>query len=198
MGPIASVAPAADGLQERLSAAATAQGPRLRAFVRRQIGDLADAEDIVQEVFADLVAAFRVTDIEQVAAWLFRAARNRIIDRFRSRAREAAVIDRNARPAEDAAAQSGAGAVADWLAPVGDGPEAAYARALLIDELAAALDELPDEQREIFVAHELEGQSFRQLAAASGLSVNTLLGRKHAAVQYLRRRLQDIRSEFEG
>lgn len=198
MGPIASVAPAADGLQERLSAAATAQGPRLRAFVRRQIGDLADAEDIVQEVFADLVAAFRVTDIEQVAAWLFRAARNRIIDRFRSRAREAAVIDRNARPAEDAAAQSGAGVVADWLAPVGDGPEAAYARALLIDELAAALDELPDEQREIFVAHELEGQSFRQLAAASGLSVNTLLGRKHAAVQYLRRRLQDIRSEFEG
>jgi RNA polymerase sigma factor (sigma-70 family) len=160
-----------DSIQERLTAAATSQGPRLRAFVRRQVGDLMDAEDIVQDVLAELVAAFRVTQIEQVAAWLFRAARNRIIDRFRSRARDAAVIDRSAQAPGDGTTAS-AGLLADWLAPTADGPEAAYARALLIDQLAAALEELPSEQRETFIAHELEGQSFKQLAAASGVSVN--------------------------
>lgn len=197
MDRTASLPPLADSIKDRLTAAATTQGPRLRAFVRRQVGDFADAEDIVQDVFAELVAAFRVTEIEQVAAWLFRAARNRIIDRFRSGARESAVIDRSVQRPDDTPAES-ANLVADWLAPAGDGPEAAYARALLIDELAAALNELPREQREIFIAHELEGRSFRQLSASSGVGINTLLARKHSAVQHLRRRLHDIRSEFEA
>jgi RNA polymerase sigma factor (sigma-70 family) len=193
---IASLPPMTDNLKDRLTAAAASQGPRLRAFVRRRIGDLTEAEDIVQDVFSDFVAAFRITEIEQVAAWLFRAARNRIIDRFRSRAREAAVFDRSAQSPDEDTGEPGR-FIADWLAPLADGPEASYARALLIDELAAALEELPSEQREVFIAHELDGQSFRQLAAISGLSVNTLLGRKHAAVLHLRRRLQDIRSEFD-
>ena len=193
MDQIASLPPMTDSLKDRLTAAAASQGPRLRAFVRRRIGDLTEAEDIVQDVFSDFVAAFRVTEIEQVAAWLFRAARNRIIDRFRSRAREAAVFDRSAQSPDGEPGRL----IGDWLAPLADGPEASHARALLIDELAAALEELPSEQREVFIAHELDGQSFKQLAATSGLSVNTLLGRKHAAVLHLRRRLQGIRSEFD-
>jgi RNA polymerase sigma factor (sigma-70 family) len=166
---------------------------RLRNFIRRRVLDESDAEDILQEVFYELVQAYRLMKpVERVGAWLFRVARNRIIDRFRGRRPEAAgagppggVEEAERFPWED-------------LLPSPDaGPEAAYAREVLIEEIDAALDELPEEQREVFVAHEFEGRSFRELAAATGLSVNTLLSRKHYAVLYLRRRLRAIHDEFK-
>ena len=166
---------------------------RLRNFIRKRVLDESDAEDILQEVFYELVQAYRLMKpVEQVGAWLFRVARNRIIDRFRKRKPEAALSDAPARredeenfPWED-------------LLPSPDaGPEAAYARAVLLEEIDAALDELPEEQREVFIAHELEGWSFNDLAAATGLKVNTLLSRKHYAVLYLRRRLRAIYNEFK-
>jgi RNA polymerase sigma factor (sigma-70 family) len=164
------------------------QGPRLRAFVRRQVADLDEVEDIVQEAFLELVSAHRLMEpIQHVAAWLLRVARNRIIDRFRRGSRWGSGMD----------ASWQAAALANRTAPAADGPEAACARARFAQELSAALAELPAEQRDTFVAHELEGRSFRELAAAGGVSINTLLGRKHAAVRQLRRRLQALRSEFD-
>jgi RNA polymerase sigma factor (sigma-70 family) len=166
---------------------------RLRNFIRKRVLDESDVEDILQEVFYELVQAYRLMQpLEQVGAWLFRVARNRIIDRFRGRRQEAAranppggVEEAELFPWED-------------LLPSRDaGPETAYAREVLIEEIEAALDELPEEQREVFVAHEFEGRRFRELAAATGLSVNTLLSRKHYAVLYLRRRLRAIYDEFK-
>jgi RNA polymerase sigma factor (sigma-70 family) len=125
--------------------------------------------------------------VEHVAAWLLRVARNRIIDRFRFGARRGVPLDPDRQ----------ADVIAQWPAPAGDGPEAAYARELLAHELTSALEELPAEQREVFIAHELEGRSFRELAAATGVGINTLLGRKHAAVRQLRERLKDLRFAFE-
>ena len=126
-----------------------------------------------------------------------RVARNRIIDRFRKRSRITSVSTPASR--HDAASSSGpTSTVEEWLAPDAAGPEGNYVRDVLADELAAALDELPAEQRAVFVAHELEGRSFKDLAAEMGVGVNTLLGRKHAAVRHLRRRLQDIRSETDN
>ena len=175
---------------ERIAAHVAAQAPRLRAFVRRQVADLAEVEDIVQDTFAQLVAAYRLMEpIQHVAAWLQRVARNRIIDRFRRRAHDPPLIDDVAADATDA--------LEPWLAPAASGPEAGYVREALAEELMAALAELPAEQRAVFIAHELEGRSFKTLAAESGVSLNTLLGRKHAAVRYLRQRLQDIHSELE-
>jgi RNA polymerase sigma factor (sigma-70 family) len=166
---------------------------RLRNFIRKRVLDDSDAEDILQEVFYELVQAYRLMKpVEQVGAWLFRVARNRIIDRFRKRMPEAVLSgaptgreDEENFPWED-------------LLPSPDaGPEAAYARAVLLEEIDAALDELPGEQREVFIAHEIEGWSFNDLAAATGLSVNTLLSRKHYAVLHLRRRLRAIYDEFK-
>jgi RNA polymerase sigma factor (sigma-70 family) len=175
---------------DRIAAAVAAQGPRLRAFVRRQIADLSEVEDIVQDTFVELVSAYRFMEpIEHLAAWLLRVARNRIIDRFRERSRAATVID--------SALQSDA-IPEQWLVPSAQGPEADYQRELLAEELLAALDELPAQQREIFVAHELEGRSFEELSAQLGVGVNTLLGRKHAAVRYLRQRLRGHHSEFDN
>lgn len=172
-----------------------AQAPRLRAFVRRQVDDIADVDDIVQETFAELVAAFSpLRPIENVAGWLLRVARNRIIDRFRARSRRAVISQHAA--AIDPEPES-ARVLDGWLAAPGDGPEGSYARAVLAEEIAAALDELPSEQRDAFVAHEIEGRSFRELAEASGLSINTLLGRKHAAVQYLRKRLHALFEDLD-
>jgi RNA polymerase sigma factor (sigma-70 family) len=166
---------------------------RLRNFIRKRILDESDAEDILQEVFYELVQAYRLMKpIEQVGAWLFRVARNRIIDRFRKRSPE--TLSNNAPAGEEE------GERFPWedLLPSPDaGPEAAYAREVLIEEIEAALDELPVDQREVFVAHELEGRSFKDLAATTGLSVNTLLSRKHYAVLHLRRRLRAIYDEFK-
>src|SRR5258706_8622180 len=153
---------------------------RLRNFIRRRVPDPSDAEDIVQEVFYELVEANRLLmPIEHVTGWLFRVARNRITDLFRKKEPE---------PFSDS--------VLDLLPSPDAGPEALYLRGVLLDELELALDELPDEQREVFVAHELEGRSFKEMAAATGVSVNTLLSRKRYAVLHLRERLQSIYDEF--
>jgi RNA polymerase sigma factor (sigma-70 family) len=167
---------------------------RLRGFIRRRVADPADAEDILQEVFYELVVADRlVQPIEQVGAWLFRVARNRITDLFR-RARNRAAPDGAPAPERDA---PGSELGIDDLLPAPDaGPEAAYARRILLDELDAALDELPEAQREVFVAHELEGRSFKELAAQTGVGINTLLARKRYAVLHLRRRLQAIHDDY--
>jgi RNA polymerase sigma factor (sigma-70 family) len=165
----------------------------LRNFIRKRVLDESDVEDILQEVFYELVQAYRLMKpLEQVGAWLFRVARNRIIDRFRGRRQEA--------PRADPAGGTEEAERFPWedLLPSPDtGPEAAYTRELLLEEIDAALDELPEEQREVFVAHEFEGRSFRELAEAAGVSVNTLLSRKHYAVLYLRRRLRAIYEEFK-
>jgi RNA polymerase sigma factor (sigma-70 family) len=181
----------------RIAAAVAAQGPRLRAFVRRQVADLSEVDDIVQDTFLELVSAYRlVQPIEHLAAWLMRVARNRIIDRFRARSRQASLVDS---PGADVPGSSSGPArvLGEWLAPADAGPESAYVRELLADELIAALGELPAQQRDVFVAHELDGRSFKELSAETGVGVNTLLGRKHAAVRHLRRRLEDIHSEFD-
>jgi len=182
--------------KSRLAATVAEQGPRLRAFVRRQVADLSDVDDIVQETFLELVSATRLVEpIEHLAAWLARVARNRIIDRFRSRSRESEWVEPLA--TDEAPSADGAFVLDEWLISGNSDPEAAHANAVLADELVAAIDELPPEQREVFIAHELNGRSFKDLAAETGIGVNTLLGQKHAAVRHLRRRLENIRSEFD-
>ena len=168
---------------------------RLRSFIRHRVADPADAEDILQEVFYELVEAARlVRPVEQVGAWLFRVARNRITDLFRrNKTRTSEAL--NGTPV--AAFEEGAEvSLEDWLPAPDAGPQATYARRLLLEELDDALDELPEAQRSVFVAHELEGRSFKELAAQTGVSVNTLLSRKRYAVLHLRRRLQAIHDEF--
>ena len=164
---------------------------RLRNFIRRRVPDPADAEDIVQEVFYELVEANRLLmPIEHVTGWLFRVARNRITDLFRKQKPETF---------SDAAVQDEDGQVLqieDLLPSPDAGPEALYARNVLLDELESAVDELPEEQRKVFVAHELEGRSFKEIAAQTGVGVNTLLSRKRYAVLNLRERLQSIYDEF--
>lgn len=179
--------------QDREIADAVArERPRLRNFIRRRVIDQDEAEDILQDVFEELVEAYRLPDsIEQVGAWLFRVARNRIVDRFRKRKEEPL-------PEPDAADASGAEYQLDLALPSPDaGPEAAYARAALLDALRAALDELPPNQREVFVAHELDGRSFKEMAAATGVGINTLLARKRYAVLHLRERLRPVYDGFE-
>lgn len=165
---------------------------RLLKFIRQRIPEPGDAEDILQDVFYELIAAYRLPQtIEQVGAWLFRVARNRIIDRFRRKRPEHSLSEPI--QSEDEAGMS----LLEELLPAPDaGPEAEYARGVLLDELLAALDELPEEQRTVFIAHELEGRSFKSLAEECGVGVNTLLARKRYAVLHLRRRLQTIRDEF--
>jgi RNA polymerase sigma factor (sigma-70 family) len=188
-----SIAIMTDEQNRRIAETIEREQGRLRNFIRKRVLDESDAEDIVQEVFYELVQAYRLMEpIEQAGAWLFRVARNRIIDRFRKRRPEA--ISNNPTAGEE----EGEGFPWEDLLPSSDaGPEAAYARQVLIEEIDAALDELPEEQREVFVAHELEGRSFNELAAATGLSMNTLLSRKHYAVLHLRRRLRAIYDEFK-
>jgi RNA polymerase sigma factor (sigma-70 family) len=167
---------------------------RLRNFIRKQLPDRQDVEDVLQDVFFELVEAHRLMKpIEQVGAWLFRVARNRIIDRFRRKKPESSAITPRITDAE----QGDFGSLEDLLPSAEAGPEAAYARGVLLDEIEAALEELPEEQRFVFVAHELEGMSFRELASETGVSVNTLLSRKHYAVLHLRRRLQNIYDEYK-
>jgi RNA polymerase sigma factor (sigma-70 family) len=179
---------------QRISEAVSRDQSRLRSFIRRRVADPGDAEDILQDVFYELVEAYRMMKpVEQVTAWLFRVARNRITDLFRRRSREA-LRNEPARVAEDGEELS-----LEELLPSPDaGPAAAYARSVLLEELDDALDELPAEQREAFVGHEVMGYSFKELAAETGLSVNTLLSRKHYAVLHLRERLQAIHDEFRN
>ena len=176
---------------QRISEAIDREKTRLRNFIRRRVADPSDAEDILQEVFYELVETYRLMKpIEQVGAWLFRVARNRITDLFRKKKPDASTND-------PLVAEDGESLTLEDLLPSPDaGPEAAYARAVLLEELEDALEELPEEQREIFVAHEIEGRSFKELAAETGVSVNTLLSRKHYAVVYLRERLQEVYDEF--
>ncbi len=177
---------------QRISEAIVREQSRLRNFIRRRVADREDAEDVLQDVFYELVEADRLMKpVEQVTAWLFRVARNRITDLFRRKRREAL----RSEPA--AITENGETLQLEDLLPSPDaGPEAAYAQSVLLEELDAALDELPEEQRDVFVAHELMGYSFKELAAQTGVSVNTLLSRKHYAVVYLRERLQAIHDEF--
>jgi RNA polymerase sigma factor (sigma-70 family) len=176
---------------QQISEAIKREKPRLRNFIRKRVADQSDAEDILQEVFYELVEAYRmVKPVGQVTAWLFRVARNRITDLFRSKKREA-----SSKPA----AMTEDGQELSWedLLPSPDaGPESAYARTVLLEEMDAALDELPEEQREVFMAHEFLGYSFKELAEQTGVSVNTLLSRKHYAVLHLRQRLQAIYDDF--
>jgi RNA polymerase sigma factor (sigma-70 family) len=166
-------------------------GSRLRNYIRRQVLDQDATEDILQDVFSELVEAYRLLKpIEQVSAWLFRVAKNRIIDRFRSKRLESLSDAAYGEEDHDAVL------LADLLPSLETGPEAAYVSRVLLDELDEALEELPEEQRSVFVKHELEGLSFKELASESGVSVNTLLSRKRYAVLYLRQRLQLIYEEF--
>jgi RNA polymerase sigma factor (sigma-70 family) len=167
---------------------------RLRNFIRRRVPDPRDAEDILQDVFYELVEANRLLmPIEHLTGWLFRVARNRITDLFRKKKPERFSDTAIARDDDDDELQLH---MEDLLPSSDAGPEALYARNMLLDELEVAVEELPAEQREIFVAHELEGRSFKEMAAHSGVSVNTLLSRKRYAVLHLRERLQSIYDEF--
>jgi RNA polymerase sigma factor (sigma-70 family) len=175
----------------RLSEIFTENGARLRNFIRKRVPNDADAEDLLQEVFFEVVEAFSLKEpISQWGAWMFRVARNRIVDLFRRKQRWVF--------AEDPPTQAGDAEMSllDSLPSPDSGPAEAYARSVLMDEIDEALDELPEEQREVFIAHEIEGFSFKEIAARTGISINTLLSRKHYAVTHLRRRLGDVYNEF--
>ena len=164
--------------EERLAGVITREGSRLRNFIRRRVTDPRDAEDVLQDVFTELVEANQLLmPIEHVSGWLFRVARNRIIDLFRRKKGERLDLE-------------------DLLPSPDAGPDAEFARGALLEELEAAIAELPAEQREVFVAHEIDGKSFKEMAAASGVSINTLLSRKRYAVLHLRERLQRIYDEL--
>src|SRR4051794_8318466 len=186
-----SLEPMAIEQDQRISEVVKREQSRLRNFIRRRVPDPRDAEDILQDVFYELVEANRLLmPIDHVTGWLFRVARNRITDLFRKKKPEnfsdSTVADEN-----DEMLQ-----LEDLLPSPDAGPEALYVRHALLEELAQAVAELPKEQREVFIAHELEGRSFKDMATASGVSVNTLLSRKRYAVLHLRERLQSIYDEF--
>lgn len=163
---------------------------RLGSFIRHHVRDRMDAEDILQDVFSEFIEACRLpAAIEQAGAWLFQVARHRIIDRFRKKREQ---------PLAEVGDDDDADARLDLALPAPDaGPEAAYARSVLLQALQQALDELPQDQRDVFMAHELEGCSFKDMAARSGVAVNTLLARKRYAVLYLRKRLQAVHDELD-
>jgi len=171
-----------------ISAVVVREQSRLGNFIRTRVGDPAEAEDILQDVFYEFVEEYRLPEsIEQASAWLFRVARNRIIDRFRKK-----------KPVSLSEAGDEEDYRLDLALPSPDaGPEAEYARALLLDALREALDELPEAQREVFVEHELDGRSFKEMAARTGVAINTLLARKRYAVLHLRERLQTVYDELE-
>jgi RNA polymerase sigma factor (sigma-70 family) len=175
---------------QRISEAVERDESRLRSFIRRRVPDPRDAEDILQEVFCELVEANRLLmPVDHVTGWLFRVARNRITDLFRKKRPE--------RFSDTAVADDDELLRLEDLLPSPDaGPEALYARGVLLEELEAALEELPGEQREVFLAHEVEGLSFKEIAAATGVGVNTLLSRKRYAVLHLRERLMTVYDEF--
>lgn len=166
--------------------------PRLLNFIRKRVPNEADAEDLLQEVFFEVIEAHRLMEpVQRWSAWMFRVARNRMVDLFRRKRLEASGSD-----PVTASSEGERPLLLDLLPSPEAGPAEAYARTVLLDELEEALAELPEEQREVFVAHEIEGYSFKQIATRTGNGVNTLLARKHYAVLHLRRRLQAIYEEF--
>ena len=177
--------------QDRLIAAAVERDEsRLRSFIRSRVLDAGDAEDVLQDVFYELIQAYRMMKpAEQVTAWLFRVARNRITDLFRRR--------RSVSLSDSISADEDAPTIEDLLPSPDAGPDALYARSLLLEALDDALDELPEEQREVFLAHEFEGRSFKELSEETGFSVNTLLSRKRYAVLHLRERLQEFSNSLD-
>jgi RNA polymerase sigma factor (sigma-70 family) len=177
--------------QDRMIAEAVERDePRLRNFIRKRVLDIGDAEDVLQDVFYELTETYRMMKpVEQVTAWLYRVARNRITDLFRRK--QASSLS------EPVDGDDGTGSLEDLLPSPDAGPDAIYARNVLLDALDDALDELPEEQRKVFVAHELMGQSFKEIADETGVSVNTLLSRKRYAVLHLRKRLQNLKNDFE-
>jgi RNA polymerase sigma factor (sigma-70 family) len=180
---------------QRISEVVTREQSRLRNFIRRRVPDPGDAEDILQDVFYKLVEANRLLmPIEHVTGWLFRVARNRITDLFRKKKSES--FSDAALESDDEGGELLQLQIEDLLPSPDAGPDALYVRNVLLDELELAIDELPDDQREVFVAHELEGRSFKEMASETGVSVNTLLSRKRYAVLHLRERLQSIYDEF--
>ena len=193
MSQVSSIAEMAEDQDRRISETIAREQARLRNFIRRRVPEGADAEDILQDVFSELVEAYRLMKpIGQVGAWLFRVARNRITDSFRKRKR-APIAERTAFEGD------GERLGIEELLPSQDGsPETAYARSVLAEELEDALAELPREQREVFIAHEVDGRSFKEIAAETGVSVNTLLSRKHYAVMHLRERLRDVYAELNS
>ena len=177
----------------QLSEVIAEDGARLRNFIRKRVPNEADAEDLLQEVFSEVIEAYRLMEpVRQWSAWMFQVARNRIVDFLRRK--------RLWGYASESIADSGGGdaetTLLDRLPSPDAGPAEAYARTVLLEEIEEALDELPDEQRDVFIAHEIEGYSFKELSARTGVSVNTLLSRKHYAVTHLRRRLNDVYNEF--
>ena len=180
--------------ERRLSADFEREGPRLRNFIRKRVANEADVEDILQDVFSELVEAYGlVQSVEHISGWLYAVARNRITDLFRKRKTETL----GDAPAGDRDDEERLG-LDQFLPSPEAGPDMDYARAVLLDEMEAALGELPPEQQDVFIAHEIEGKSFKQLAAETGIGMNTLLSRKHYAVRYLRERLQAIYAEFRN
>ncbi len=177
----------------RISETIQRERRRLLRFIQKRVDDQGDAEDILQDVFYELTEAYRLMQpVEQVGAWLYRVARNRIVDRFRKKRPETFSERSGETPAEDALRFE------DLLPSPDAGPEALYARGVLLAELDDALEELPREQREVFVAHEIEGRGFRELSEETGLNINTLVSRKHYAILHLRRRLRAIYEEFRN
>jgi RNA polymerase sigma factor (sigma-70 family) len=176
-----------------LAATVARERSRLSHFIRRRLRDPMEAEDLLQDVFEELVEAYRLPEpIEQVGAWLFRVARNRLIDRFRKNKRRMPTEFHVA--AEDSDLEN---RLELQLPGLEQGPEAMYARSMVLQALQGALDELPPDQRDVFVEHELEGRSFKQMAEESGIPVNTLLTRKRSAILHLRRRLQGVYDDLE-
>jgi|SRR6267142_2884595 len=176
---------------QQISQVVVRERSRLLNFIRRRVPDPLDAEDILQDVFSELVEANRLLmPIDHIAGWLFRVARNRIIDLFR---KKKPVLFTEA----DIAGEDEASLHFEDLLPSPDaGPDAVYARGVLFAAFDLALSELPPEQREVFVAHEIEGLSFKEISARTRVGINTLLSRKRYAVLHLRERLQDIYDDF--
>jgi RNA polymerase sigma factor (sigma-70 family) len=193
MDEAASIALMTEQQDHRISEVVAKQGTRLRNFIRRRVPNDADAEDLVQEVFYELVEANRLLmPIEYVTGWLFQVARNRITDLFRKKKPEnfsdASATDENGELLR----------IEDLLPSPDAGPEAAYVRSEMLEELEVAIGELPEEQRKVFLAHEVEGKTFKELSEEAGVSINTLLSRKRYAVLQLRERLQSVHDEFFG
>jgi len=167
-------------MDRRVEEAALRERSRLGRFIRRRVADPSDAEDILQDVFAQLLDANRLLmPIEHVTGWLFQVARNRIVDLFRKPVTESAEHLDDLLPSPEA------------------GPDAQYLRSVVLAELERAIADLPEEQRAVFLAHEIEGRSFKEISVETGVSVNTLLSRKHYAVLFLRKRLQGLYDELK-